>query len=382
MNSPSRPWLMTSAGGRSFSAASSTRITSSRCGPSGSACRQTLPMVVLSPRRRILTLPVSPPQAATGTVRTATRHQDRKEFMWRIRRLSACGDLGPHRARRPRGREPMAAAYPKVCPLGTLMATRRSQESGPHRRGLVRYASLELGPTWVERRRPDSNRGMTALQAVALPLGYGAGEPILSGALRQRQVRFDAPFSYNRRAMTKRRHEAIAAVRILSQGIELMTASTEALDWPIDEAPKASPIATTGGRIASVDALRGLTILLMVFVNDLGRAAPSWMHHIQPPERRRHDAGRRRLPRLPVHRRGLDPAGVRAGRVGPGSRCGLSSATSSPAPRALLFMGVIVLNSEDGRHARPAALGRARVHRVDPGVVRRPSRARPRSGTC
>jgi len=38
-------------------------------------------------------------------------------------------------------------------------------------------------------------------------------------------------------------------------------------------------------RIASVDALRGLTILLMVFVNDLGRAAPSWMHHIHP-----HDA--------------------------------------------------------------------------------------------
>jgi predicted acyltransferase len=37
------------------------------------------------------------------------------------------------------------------------------------------------------------------------------------------------------------------------------------------------------GRVASVDALRGLTILLMVFVNDLGRAAPAWMHHIQPP---------------------------------------------------------------------------------------------------
>jgi predicted acyltransferase len=37
------------------------------------------------------------------------------------------------------------------------------------------------------------------------------------------------------------------------------------------------------GRVASVDALRGLTILLMVFVNDLGRGAPSWMHHIQPP---------------------------------------------------------------------------------------------------
>jgi heparan-alpha-glucosaminide N-acetyltransferase len=39
-----------------------------------------------------------------------------------------------------------------------------------------------------------------------------------------------------------------------------------------------------GGRIASVDALRGLTIFLMVFVNDLGRVAPSWLHHIQPPD--------------------------------------------------------------------------------------------------
>jgi heparan-alpha-glucosaminide N-acetyltransferase len=36
------------------------------------------------------------------------------------------------------------------------------------------------------------------------------------------------------------------------------------------------------GRIVSVDVLRGLTILLMVFVNDLGHAAPAWMHHIEP----------------------------------------------------------------------------------------------------
>jgi heparan-alpha-glucosaminide N-acetyltransferase len=36
-------------------------------------------------------------------------------------------------------------------------------------------------------------------------------------------------------------------------------------------------------RVISVDTLRGLTILLMVFVNDLGRGAPSWMHHIRPP---------------------------------------------------------------------------------------------------
>src|SRR5262249_47427471 len=48
--------------------------------------------------------------------------------------------------------------------------------------------------------------------------------------------------------------------------------------------PETSPITPSiSGRIASVDALRGLTILLMIFVNDLGRAAPSWMHHIRPP---------------------------------------------------------------------------------------------------
>jgi predicted acyltransferase len=38
-----------------------------------------------------------------------------------------------------------------------------------------------------------------------------------------------------------------------------------------------------GRRVASVDALRGLTILLMIFVNDLGHGAPAWMHHIRPP---------------------------------------------------------------------------------------------------
>ena len=37
-------------------------------------------------------------------------------------------------------------------------------------------------------------------------------------------------------------------------------------------------------RVDSVDVLRGLTILLMVFVNDLGPAAPSWLHHIEPPD--------------------------------------------------------------------------------------------------
>jgi len=35
-------------------------------------------------------------------------------------------------------------------------------------------------------------------------------------------------------------------------------------------------------RIASVDALRGLVILLMIFVNDVAgvKAAPSWLKHV------------------------------------------------------------------------------------------------------
>lgn len=47
--------------------------------------------------------------------------------------------------------------------------------------------------------------------------------------------------------------------------------------------PEPSSAVPSTGRVASVDALRGLTILLMVFVNDLGPGAPAWMHHIQPP---------------------------------------------------------------------------------------------------
>lgn len=45
-----------------------------------------------------------------------------------------------------------------------------------------------------------------------------------------------------------------------------------------------SLVQETPKRVLSVDILRGLTILLMVFVNDLGQSAPSWLHHIQPPD--------------------------------------------------------------------------------------------------
>jgi heparan-alpha-glucosaminide N-acetyltransferase len=72
-----------------------------------------------------------------------------------------------------------------------------------------------------------------------------------------------------------------------------LTISGERIDMPegIDAdsargkavgSPESRPAA--GGRVDSVDALRGFTILLMVFVNDLGPAAPAWMHHIQPPD--------------------------------------------------------------------------------------------------
>ncbi len=53
---------------------------------------------------------------------------------------------------------------------------------------------------------------------------------------------------------------------------------------PVDQAKQLSAkvgLAATG-RVGSVDVLRGLTILLMVWVNDLGPGAPAWMHHIEP----------------------------------------------------------------------------------------------------
>ena len=50
-----------------------------------------------------------------------------------------------------------------------------------------------------------------------------------------------------------------------------------------DEASASTLQPQPSSRVISVDTLRGLTILLMVFVNDLGHGAPAWMHHIRPP---------------------------------------------------------------------------------------------------
>jgi len=56
----------------------------------------------------------------------------------------------------------------------------------------------------------------------------------------------------------------------------------QTLDHQMQQSNEPAARSSTSGRIASVDTLRGLIILLMIFVNDLGPAAPSWMHHIQP----------------------------------------------------------------------------------------------------
>ncbi len=106
-------------------------------------------------------------------------------------------------------------------------------------------------------------------------------------------------------------------------------------------------------RVASVDALRGLTILLMIFVNDLGPIAPSWMHHIQPS-----DADGMTLADV------VFPAFLFI--VGVSIPLALQRRPLSRTQRiaqlghilwrtlGLLFMGLVVLNAErDGTHPGP-----------------------------
>jgi predicted acyltransferase len=127
-----------------------------------------------------------------------------------------------------------------------------------------------------------------------------------------------------------------------------MTTSTEAADPLIDKVPKASPIAATmDGRIASVDALRGLTILLMIFVNDLGPAAPSWMHHIQPPNADGMTLADVVFPAfLFIVGVSIPLAFERAHRDGTAIRARFGHILARTA--SLLLLGVIVYNGEDG----------------------------------
>jgi heparan-alpha-glucosaminide N-acetyltransferase len=127
-----------------------------------------------------------------------------------------------------------------------------------------------------------------------------------------------------------------------------MTASTATAEPMIDEVPKANSMTPMmGGRIASVDALRGLTILLMIFVNDLGEAAPSWMHHIQPPRADGMTLADVVFPAfLFIVGVSIPLAFERARRDGKTLWVQLGHILVRTA--SLLFMGVIVFNSEDG----------------------------------
>jgi predicted acyltransferase len=103
-----------------------------------------------------------------------------------------------------------------------------------------------------------------------------------------------------------------------------------------------------GGRVASVDVLRGLTILLMIFVNDLGPAAPSWMHHIQPPSADGMTLADVVFPAfLFIVGVSIPLAFERARRDGRTIRAELGHILIRTA--GLLFMGVIVFNSEDDK---------------------------------
>jgi heparan-alpha-glucosaminide N-acetyltransferase len=107
-----------------------------------------------------------------------------------------------------------------------------------------------------------------------------------------------------------------------------------------------------GGRIASVDALRGLTILLMIFVNDLGHGAPSWMHHIQPPNADGMTLADVVFPAfLFIVGVSIPLAFERARAAGKSGVQQLGHILIRTA--ALLFMGVIVLNTEE----HPATVG-------------------------
>jgi predicted acyltransferase len=104
--------------------------------------------------------------------------------------------------------------------------------------------------------------------------------------------------------------------------------------------------AATGPRVASVDALRGLTILLMVFVNDLGRGAPAWMHHIQPPNADGMTLADVVFPAfLFIVGVAIPLAFERARAAGKSKAAQLWHVLTRTA--GLLFMGVIVLNSEE-----------------------------------
>ncbi len=105
---------------------------------------------------------------------------------------------------------------------------------------------------------------------------------------------------------------------------------------------------TEGGRIISLDVLRGLTILLMIFVNDLGRGTPSWMHHIQPSSADGMTLADVVFPAfLFIVGVSIPLAFERARAAGKPTRALFGHILIRTA--GLLFMGVIIYNSEDSQ---------------------------------
>jgi predicted acyltransferase len=121
-----------------------------------------------------------------------------------------------------------------------------------------------------------------------------------------------------------------------------MTTMMESVDVSSDRAP------TVGGRVVSVDVLRGLTILLMIFVNDLGRGAPSWMHHIQPPDADGMTLADVVFPAFLFIVGVSIPLAFERARAA-GKPAGVLFRHILVRTAGLLFMGVIVYNSEDSR---------------------------------
>jgi predicted acyltransferase len=121
-----------------------------------------------------------------------------------------------------------------------------------------------------------------------------------------------------------------------------------------DEVLETGPTPTP--RVASVDALRGLTILLMVFVNDLGRSAPSWLHHIQPPRADGMTVADVVFPWfLFIVGVSIPLAFERAVSLGTPRWKQLGHILARTA--ALLFMGVIVMNHEEDKSPRALLWG-------------------------
>jgi predicted acyltransferase len=105
---------------------------------------------------------------------------------------------------------------------------------------------------------------------------------------------------------------------------------------------------TPGVRVISVDVLRGLTILLMIFVNELGRGAPSWMHHIRPPRADGMTLADVVFPAfLFIVGVSIPLAFERARAAGTSTWARFGHILTRTA--GLLFMGVIVYNSEDSQ---------------------------------